>query len=170
MKNQEVLRPASWKHDRDLFITQAGIIAALYVVLTVLFAQFAFKEVQIRISEMLTILPFFFPAAIPGLFLGCLVGNILGGAVLPDVVFGSLATLIGAIGTYLLRKTKFVFTLPPVIANAVIVPFVLRYAYGVGDAHWFLVVTVGIGELISVCILGMILKVALWKRRRFIFD
>ena len=80
MNNQKALRPASWKHDRDLFITQAGIIAALYVVLTLVFAPFAFKEVQIRISEMLTILPFFFPAAIPGLFLGCIVGNILGGA------------------------------------------------------------------------------------------
>lgn len=155
-----------------LRISQGALIAALYVVLTWVANAMGLANgtIQVRFSEALCVLPVFTPAAIPGLFVGCLLSNILNGCVVWDIVFGSLATLIGAIGTYLLRKTKFVFTLPPVIANAVIVPFVLRYAYGVGDAHWFLVVTVGIGELISVCILGMILKVALWKRRRFIFD
>lgn len=155
-----------------LRISQGALIAALYVVLTWVANAMGLANgaIQVRFSEALCVLPVFTPAAIPGLFVGCLLSNILNGCVVWDIVFGSLATLIGAIGTYLLRKTKFVFTLPPVIANAVIVPFVLRYAYGVGDAHWFLVVTVGIGELISVCILGMILKVGLWKRRRFIFD
>ncbi len=155
-----------------LRISQGALIAALYVVLTWVANAMGLANgaIQVRFSEALCVLPVFTPAAIPGLFVGCLLSNILNGCVVWDIVFGSLATLIGAIGTYLLRNTKFVFTLPPVIANAVIVPFVLRYAYGVGDAHWFLVVTVGIGELISVCILGMILKVALWKRRRFIFD
>ncbi|MBO5616901.1 MAG: QueT transporter family protein, partial [Pseudobutyrivibrio sp.] len=66
-------------------------------------------------------------------------------------------------------KTKFIFTLPPVIANGVIIPLVLRFAYGVPDAYWFLVVTVCVGEVISVCILGMILKAALWPQRFFIF-
>ena len=122
-----------------------------------------------RFSEALCILPVFTPAAIPGLFVGCLLANILNGCVIWDIIFGSLATLIGAFGTYLLRKTKFVFTLPPVIANAVIVPFVLRYAYGVGDAHWYLVATVAAGEIISVCILGMILKVGFWKYRKVIY-
>ena len=125
--------------------------------------------IQVRFSEALCILPVFTPAAIPGLFVGCLLANILNGCVIWDIIFGSLATLIGAFGTYFLRKTKFVFTLPPVIANAVIVPFVLRYAYGVGDAHWYLVATVAAGEIISVCILGMILKVGLWKYRKVIF-
>lgn len=159
------------KHDTILKITQGAMIAALYVVLTWVanVLGLANGAIQVRFSEALCILPVFTPAAIPGLFVGCLLANILNGCVIWDIVFGSLATLIGAFGTYFLRKTKFVFTLPPVIANAVIVPFVLRYAYGVGDAHWYLVATVAVGEIISVCILGMILKVGLWKYRKVIF-
>lgn len=159
------------KHDTILKITQGAMIAALYVVLTWVanVLGLANGAIQVRFSEVLCILPVFTPAAIPGLFVGCLLANILNGCVIWDIIFGSLATLIGAFGTYFLRKTKFVFTLPPVIANAVIVPFVLRYAYGVGDAHWYLVATVAAGEIISVCILGMILKVGLWKYRKVIF-
>lgn len=159
------------KHDTILKITQGAMIAALYVVLTWVanVLGLANGAIQVRFSEALCILPVFTPAAIPGLFVGCLLANILNGCVIWDIIFGSLATLIGAFGTYFLRKTKFVFTLPPVIANAVIVPFVLRYAYGVGDAHWYLVATVAVGEIISVCILGMILKVGLWKYRKVIF-
>ena len=159
------------KHDTILKITQGAMIAALYVVLTWVanVLGLANGAIQVRFSEALCILPVFTPAAIPGLFVGCLLANILNGCVIWDIIFGSLATLIGAFGTYFLRKTKFVFTLPPVIANAVIVPLVLRYAYGVGDAHWYLVATVAAGEIISVCILGMILKVGLWKYRKVIF-
>ena len=80
------------KNKNVTFLTQAAMIAAIYVVLTYVFAPFSFGEVQIRISEALTILPLFTPAAIPGLFVGCLVGNILGGAILPDIIFGSIAT------------------------------------------------------------------------------
>lgn len=152
------------------FITQAAVIAALYTVLTLFISAFnlASGAIQIRISEALCILPIFTPAAIPGLFIGCLISNTVTGCLLPDIIFGSFATLIGAVGAYLLRKTKFVFTLPPVLANAIIVPFVLKYAYGLGDAWWFLAITVGIGEVISICILGMILKAALWKVREHI--
>ena len=157
------------KNKGTLFLVQAASIAAVYVVLTTVFAAFSFGEVQVRISEALTILPVFTPAAIPGLFVGCLLSNILTGCMALDVVFGSLATLLGAIGTYLLRKTKFAFTLPPVVANTLIVPFVLRYVYGLEDAVWYLMVTVGIGEVISVCVLGMILKQVLWKHRHTIF-
>ena len=81
-----------------------AMIAAIYVVLTYVFAPFSFGEVQVRISEALTILPVFTPAAIPGLFIGCLIGNILGGAILPDIIFGSIATLIGAFFTWKLRE------------------------------------------------------------------
>lgn len=88
------------------FITQAAVIAAIYVVLVVIFNYISFGPVQFRIAEALTILPYFTPAAIPGLFVGCIIANILGGAIVWDVVFGSIATLIGAIGTYLLRKHK----------------------------------------------------------------
>ena len=89
------------KNKSVLFMAQAAMIAAIYVVLTIVFAPSSFGEVQVRIAEALTILPVFTPAAIPGLFIGCLIGNILGGALLPDIIFGSLATLIGALFTYL---------------------------------------------------------------------
>lgn len=147
------------------------MIAAIYVVLTYFISAFGLASgaIQVRISEALTILPVFTPAAIPGLFVGCLLSNFLTGCMALDVIFGSIATLIGAVGTYLLRKTKFAFTLPPVISNAIIVPIVLKNVYGLQDAAWYLVLTVGAGEVISVCILGMILKKVLWKYRNVIF-
>ena len=153
-----------------LYMTQAALIAALYVVITWYINAFnlANGAIQLRISEALTILPVFTPAAIPGLFVGCLLSNTLTGCVIWDIIFGSLATLIGAFGTYLLRKTKFIFTLPPVIANMLIVPAVLRYAYGIGDAYWYLMVTVGIGEAISVCVLGFLLRKVLEKSKDII--
>ena len=152
------------------FLTQAAMIAAIYVVLTFVFAPISFGEVQIRIAEMLTILPVFTPAAIPGLFVGCLIGNITGGALLPDVIFGSLATLIGAVGTYLLRDSKrFFAVLPPIAANICIVPFVLRYAYGVVLPIPFLMFTVGIGEVVSCGILGNCLISVLGRYRSRIF-
>ena len=151
-------------------MTQAAMIAALYVILTMIFAPFSFGEIQVRISESLTILPFFTPAAVPGLFIGCLVGNIIGGAVLPDIIFGSLATLIGACFTYLLRKqNKFLAPLPPIISNTVIIPFVLRYAYGINLPIFFMMFTVGVGEVISCGVFGMILFTALYKYRYKLF-
>lgn len=109
------------------FITQAAVIAAIYVVLVVIFNYISFGPVQFRIAEALTILPYFTPAAIPGLFVGCIIANILGGAIVWDVVFGSIATLIGAIGTYLLRKHKWLAPVPPIVANTIIVPLYHSY-------------------------------------------
>lgn len=159
------------KKTNVLYLTQAAMIAAIYVVLTYFISAFGLASgaIQIRISEALTILPIFTPAAIPGLFIGCLISNTITGCMALDIVFGSLATLLGALGTYLLRGTKFLFTLPPVIANTIIVPIVLREVYGLEDAVWYLMVTVGIGEILSVCVLGMILKKLLWKYRDVIF-
>ena len=152
------------------FLTQAAMIAAIYVVLTFVFAPISFGEVQIRISEMLTVLPVFTPAAIPGLFVGCLIGNITGGGLLPDVIFGSLATLIGAVGTYYLSNSNRLFAvLPPIVANICIVPFVLRYAYGVVLPIPFLMLTVGIGEVVSCGILGNCLICVLRRYRTRIF-
>ena len=107
-----------------LFLIQAAMIAALYVVLTALAAGFdlASGAIQVRFSEVLTILPFFTPAAVPGVTLGCLLANILTGAALPDIVFGTLATFLGALGTRLLRKHRFLCTLPPVLSNGIIIP------------------------------------------------
>ncbi len=158
------------KNRNTQFLVQGGLSAAIYVVLTVIFAPLSFGEVQIRFAEMLTILPLFTPAAVPGLFVGCLLGNILGGAVLPDIVFGSIATLIGAVGTRLLRSKKPVLgTIPPIAANTVIVPFVLRYAYGILLPIPLMMLTVGIGEVISVGVLGMVLYTVLARNRRSIF-
>ena len=153
-----------------LFIAQAAMIAAIYVVLTLIGASFSYGEVQVRISEALTILPAFTPAAIPGVFLGCLISNILGGCILPDIIFGSLATLIGAIFTWMLRNNnRFLAPLPPIIANVIVVPFVLRYGYQVPLPIPFMMLTVGIGEVISCGVLGMILYTALNRYRNVIF-
>lgn len=153
-----------------LFVTQAGVIAALYVVLTLLANALGLANyaVQVRFSESLTILPFFTPAAIPGITLGCLLSNIMTGCALPDIIFGTLASLIGAVLTYLLRRNKWLAPLPPIAANTIIVPFVLLYAYGF-EPLWFSFVTVGIGEIISCGILGMLLLNVLNRYRQLLF-
>lgn len=153
-----------------LFTAQAAMIAAIYVVLTLLGASFSYGEIQVRISEALTILPVFTPAAVPGVFLGCLISNILGGCILPDIIFGSLATLAGAVFTWKLRnKSRFLAPLPPIIANALIVPFVLKYGYMVPLPIPFMMLTVGIGEIISCGVLGLILYSALNRYRGILF-
>ena len=158
------------KNKGVLIMIQAAMIGAVYVVLTLLFAPISFGEIQFRISEALTILPIFTPAAIPGLFVGCLLGNFLGGALLPDVIFGSIATLIGAVFTYLIgKKSRFLAPMPPIISNVLIVPFVLRYAYGVTLPIPFLMLTVGIGEVISCGVLGLLLAAVLGKYQTQIF-
>ena len=160
MRNKNVLR-----------ITQAAMIAAIYVVLTVFISAFnlASGAIQVRISEALTILPVFTPAAIPGLFLGCLISNLVTGCMPLDVVFGSLATLIGACGTYALRKHKWLAPLPPIVANTIIVPFVLRYVYLAEGTIPFFMLTVGIGEVISCYLLGSILHRVLDRYKEHIF-
>ena len=142
------------KDKKVLFLVQGAAIAAIYVVLTVVFAPFGFGEIQLRVSEALTILPYFTPAAIPGLFVGCIIGNTLGGAIPVDIIFGSLATLIAAVFTYLLRHRRYLAPVPPVAANALIVPFVLRYGYGVPLPIPFMMLTVGIGEVLSCGVRG----------------
>ena len=155
------------KNKGVVFTTQAAMIAAIYVVLTVVFAPFSFGSVQVRIAEALTILPAFTPAAIPGLFVGCLIGNILGGAMLPDIIFGTLATLIGAVFTYILRnQNKFLAPLPPIVANTVIIPYVLRFAYGEAIPIPLLMLS---GEVISCGVLGMILYFTLNKYKHRLF-
>jgi uncharacterized membrane protein len=154
-----------------LFITQAAMIATLYVVLTFVtnLLGMASGVIQVRLSEALTILPFFTPAAIPGVAIGCLLSNILIGSSLMDIIFGSLATLIGALGSYLLRRNKFLVPLPPIIANTIIVPWILRISYGVPDAIPYMMLTVGIGEVISCGILGLALLFVLKKYKNQIF-
>lgn len=158
------------QNSKVLFTAQAAMIAAIYVVLTVIGASFAFGPVQVRLSEALTILPVFTPAAVPGIFLGCLISNVIAGALLPDIIFGSLATLIGAVFTWLLRNnSRYLAPLPPVTANALIVPFVLKYAYMEPLPIPFMMLTVGIGEIVSCGILGLLLHAALSRYQNIIF-
>lgn len=160
-------------------ITQAAIIAALYVVLTEIAASLglANSAIQIRFSEALTILPFFTPAAIPGLFVGCLLANLLTGCAVLDVLFGSIATLLGALGTYFLGRAasqkpwlKWLSPLPPIAANTVIVPFVLRFVYQLEGSIPYFMLTVGIGEVISCGVLGLLLLNVLERYRRQLFS
>lgn len=157
------------KSKKIVFICQAAVIAALYVVLTYVFSAFASGVIQVRVSEALTILPAFTPAAIPGLVIGCLLSNTLTGCVLLDIIFGSVATLIGALGSYALRRHTWLVPIPPIVSNMIIVPFVLRFAYGATDAFPFMIATVGAGEIISCYLLGMILYGALKKVNHTLF-
>ena len=140
------------------FTTLSSTIAALYVVLTLISAVFGLSSgaIQIRISEALCVLTFFTPAAIPGLTVGCLISNLITGANLLDIVFGTLATFIGAVGGYYLRKHEAFITLPTVLANTAIIPLVIVYGFGVVDMSLpFIALTVCLGELISATLLGM---------------
>lgn len=158
------------KNKNVTFLTHAAMIAAIYVVLTLLFRPISFGEIQVRIAESLTILPLFTPAAVPGVFVGCLIANIIGGGILPDIIFGSLATLIGALLTYCLReRTALLAPLPPIAANTLIVPFVLFYGYGINLPIPLMMLTVGIGEVLSCGVLGLLLYTALKKYRCIIF-
>lgn len=158
------------KNKSILFLTQAAIIAALYVVFTLIASALglASMQVQVRFSEALTILPYFTPAAIPGVFIGCLLSNLLAGGALLDIIFGSLTTLLAAFGTYLLRRYKWLAPVPPIAANTLVIPFVIKAAYGVGPI-WLSFITVGAGEIISAGILGMLLLFTLDKYKRQIF-
>ena len=151
-------------------IVQAAMIAALYVVLTILANALGLANyaIQVRFSEALTILPYFTPAAVPGLFIGCLISNILTGCAIPDIIFGSLATLVGAVFTYKLRRHKWLAPIPPIVANMIVVPLVLLYAYGIRPL-WFSFLTVTIGEVISCGVLGMLLLFALEKYKGHLF-
>lgn len=147
------------KRNQTREIAFGGIIAALYVILTYVANAFGLASgvIQVRISEALTILPVFTVAAIPGVTIGCLLANLLTGCAFWDIVFGSVATLLGAVGTRLLRRHPYIAWIPPVVSNMAIIPVVLQKVYNVPDAWWYLVITVGIGEVISCGVLGIIL-------------
>ncbi|MBR0383737.1 MAG: QueT transporter family protein [Eubacteriaceae bacterium] len=147
------------------WLMQGAVIAAMYVVLTLLFEPISFGTTQIRIAEILTILPLFTSAAIPGLFMGCLLANLIGGTVVLDVVFGSIATLIGAALGYSLRSNRWLVPLPAVLTNTVIVPFVLKYGYGLELPMMVIAGHVAVGEFVSCFILGELLASAFLERK-----
>lgn len=155
-------------NNKTLNLTWAAIIAALYVVLTFIAnaAGLASGAVQVRLSEILTVMPLFTWAAVPGLTIGCIMANLLTGCAAWDIVFGSIATLIGALGTYYIGGKKPILgPIFPILSNAIIVPLVLQYVYGLQDGYLYLFATVGIGEVIACGVLGWILYSSLKKRR-----
>ncbi len=153
------------KKEQFNYWTRAAMIGAIYAVLTVLFAPISYGMIQVRIAEMLMVLPYFTKAAIPGLFVGCLIANVFGGYGLLDIVFGSLATLISA---YIVSKidNRYLVPLPPVIINAVIVGMVLSVVLELPfylTAAW-----VGAGQVVACYGLGLPLLLFL-EKRRYIF-
>lgn len=150
-------------------ITTGGIIAAIYIALTFVTSLFGFSSgpIQLRLSEALCILPCFTTASIPGLFVGCMLSNLLFGGGIFDVIVGGIATLIGALGTFALRRNRYIASLSPVIANALLLPFVFSIAYGFTQGYWYFFLTIFISELISAGILGQILYSMLEKNNQF---
>lgn len=151
--------------NKTTYLTYGALTASLYVILSLLSNMFGLASgiIQIRISEMLTVLPVFTSAAIPGLFTGCIISNILTGCAPWDIVFGSLATLIGAFGTYLLKNHKILALIPPIASNTAIIPWVLSLVYCFEGSIFYFTVTVFAGELISCGILGYLLGKGLKK-------
>jgi uncharacterized membrane protein len=152
-------------------LTLSAMIAALYVLLTYVSHLFGMASgaIQVRLSEALAILPFFTPSAIMGLFVGCIVSNLLTGCAKWDIIFGSLATLLGAIVSYALRnRSKWLSPIPNVISNAIIVPFVLIYVYGLKEAYIIHFISVLTGEIISCYLMGMFLYFIL-EKKKFLF-
>lgn len=150
------------------FIAFSAMIAALYVVLTLICAAFGLSSgvIQIRISEALCALVYFTPAAIPGLTIGCLISNLITSANILDIVFGTLATFLGVLFGYYIRKNKWLVTLPTVLSNMIIIPLVIVYGFGITDMSLpFIAFTVGLGEFISATILGTSLIFTLEKYR-----
>lgn len=164
------MKTTSGNREKVHFLTQGAMIAAIYVVLTLIFAPISFGPIQFRISEALCVLPYFTPAAVPGLFAGCLISNLAGEGVILDVVCGSLATLLGAIGSWYVRKHKWCVCLPPIVANMLIIPWVLRIAYDAEELIPFMMLTVGIGEVLAVGVLGNALLVTLERYKNIIFN
>jgi uncharacterized membrane protein len=138
-------------------ITTAALIAAIYTVLTLILAPISYGVVQVRLSEAMTLLPILFPEAIPGVAIGCLLANILGGSMLPDIIFGTLATLAAAILTYRLREKYWLAASMPVIFNGIIVGTVVHYCYSPEVPLYLCMLSVAVGEAISCYVAGTLL-------------
>ena len=146
--------------NNTLKLTTAALIAAAYVVLTMMsqFMGLASGAVQLRLSEALTILPVFTSAAVPGLAIGCLISNIVTGCSIADIIFGTLATLAGAATTSKLgKKNPYLGPVGPILANMIILPLTFRYIYGAEGSYLYFLLTIGIGEIISCGVLGLAL-------------
>lgn len=147
----------------------SAFIGSAYAALTIVLAPISYGQIQVRLSEALTLLPYFSKFSIPGLFIGCIIANIAGGYGLPDIIFGSLATLTAAILTYYIGKSKFKYKkylapLPPVAINAVVIGLILKYTLNLPlliTMFW-----VGLGEAVSCYLFGLILVSIVEKNAR----
>lgn len=158
------------KKNRTRFITEAAVIAAIYTILVIIFNYISFGPVQFRVAEILTILPYFTPAAIPGVTLGCFLSAILTpGTPALDMIFGTLATLIAAFLSYLLKRYKYLVPIPPILVNALVIPWVLKFAYGEAQSVPIMMLTVGGGEFVIVGIFGIIFLLVLDQIKRYVF-
>ncbi len=155
---------------RDL--AQGAIIAAIYALLTIFLAPISSGLVQCRVAEAMSVLPYFTFSAVPGLFIGCLLANLLTGTPIYDVLFGSLATLIAAYLTYALRNRvpKYLAPMPSVVVNALVVGWLLTSVYQVGVSFWAAAGYVAIGQAIACFALGLPLMTLLERFRGKIFD
>ncbi len=144
-------------------VAQAAMIAAIYVVLTFVFQPISFGSMQCRVSEILTILPVFTPAAIPGLFVGCLLGNIFGGAMLLDIILGSLTTLVAAVGTYMLRERRILAALSPILLNGIVVGSYIPFLYSPEIPVWLSMIYVAAGQIVSCGVGGLLFACLLDK-------
>ena len=143
-------------------LVRGGLIAAIYVVLTLIFQPISFGAIQFRIAEALTLLPILTVDAVPGLFIGCLLANWLGGGIWFDVVLGSIATLLAALCTRIFRSKPVLAAIFPTVFNGLIVGPVVYFAYvrAPGDpvsvaTLLFNMVTVAFGELVVCYVLGL---------------
>lgn len=145
-------------------VIYAGVIAAIYACLTIAFAPISYGPVQARISEALFVLPCFTDAAVPGLFLGCLLSSMLTGAPVYDVIFGSAATLLASVLTRVLAKrsvSKWLLPLPTVFCNAIIVGLILKVFYAETLPLSLLMLYVALGEALICYLLGLPLRALL---------
>jgi uncharacterized membrane protein len=151
----DLLRPRS--------LAVSGLVAAAYAVVTVLFAPISYGYIQVRISEALTVLPFLFPQAVPGLFVGCLIANFAGGFGILDVVLGSGATLIAAVFTALMPNV-WLASVPPVVVNMAVVGGYLSFLLEI--PFLLCALYVGLGQVIACCFLGIPLVLLLERRMK----
>ena len=149
------------------YLVRIALIAAIYVTINIIFAPISYGPVQVRIAEALAVLPFIDPAAIVGLFLGCILANIWGGLGVVDVLGGSLCTLIAAILTYRMKKPIFA-PLPPVLVNAIGVSLYLHLLFEL--PYWLTLIYIGFGQIIACYLIGYPLLLVLLRRKIWIYN
>lgn len=148
---------------KQTYLTRGALIAAIYIILNIIFAPISYGPVQVRIAEALVVLPFIEPSAVIGLFIGCILANIYGGLGILDVLGGSLCTLVAAYLTYKMKNPKLA-PLPPVLINAFGVSLYLHLLFEI--PYWLTVLYIGIGEFIACYILGYPLLILLMNNKK----